>query len=141
MYKRPHHYRGRVQANNKSSNTAVVSKMTIATLKAVNYPQVFQIVPLSRSRGLAVWPWPCLRLTLGCQYLALADCSQLTRLSLYLTGLGQLRRVCVESRKRKGGKKVKYCMRANDILSVVVGADVNVWYLHITGKQRQHRYC
>ena len=141
MYKRPHHYRGRVQANNKSSNTVVVSKMAIATLKAVNYQQVFQIVPLSRSRGPAVWPWPCLRLTLGCQYLALADCSQLTRLSLYLTGLGQLPRVCVESRKRNGDKIVKYCRRNYDFLGVVVAADRNVEYLQINGKQRQHRYC
>ena len=45
MYKRPHHYCGRVQANNKSSNTVVVSKMTIATLKAVNYQQFFSDCP------------------------------------------------------------------------------------------------
>ena len=57
MYKRPHHYRGRVQANNKSSNTVVVSKMTIATLKAVNYQQVFSdcpTVPQSRPGRLAL---------------------------------------------------------------------------------------
>ena len=67
MSKRSNPHRGRVQANKKSPNTVIVRKMTIATLKAVSYQQVFQIVPLSRSRCPAVWPWPWLRQTLGCQ--------------------------------------------------------------------------
>ena len=52
----PHPHRGRVQAKKKSSNTVIVREMTIATLKAVNYQQVFQIVPLPAVAARAFGP-------------------------------------------------------------------------------------
>ena len=52
-----------------------------------------------------------------------------------------MQEICVKSRKSRGDEIVSTCMLAKNILSVLKAADLDVVYLRIEGKQRQHRYC